>query len=41
MFCAAAAINSPAQTFTTLAEFNSDNGSWPSASLIQGHSCPN
>jgi uncharacterized repeat protein (TIGR03803 family) len=36
LFCAAAAISSPAQTFTTLASFNNTNGSFSQAPLIQG-----
>jgi len=35
-FCAVMAINSPAQTLTTLVTFNGTNGSDPAASLIQG-----
>ena len=34
-FCAATAIASPAQTFTTLASFNGTNGENPASSLIQ------
>src|ERR1019366_6529104 len=36
MFCAAAVIASPAQTFTTLVNFAGANGAQPQASLIQG-----
>jgi uncharacterized repeat protein (TIGR03803 family) len=36
LFCAAAAISSPAQTFTTLASFNNTNGSFSQAPLVQG-----
>src|ERR1019366_8681017 len=36
MFCAAAVIASPAQTFTTLVNFAGANGAHPQASLIQG-----
>ena len=36
LFCAATAISSPAQTFTTLASFNNTNGSFSQAPLIQG-----
>jgi len=36
MFCAALAIASPAQTFTTLVDFNGANGAYPAASLVQG-----
>jgi uncharacterized repeat protein (TIGR03803 family) len=35
-FCAAAAISSPAQTFTTLASFNSTGGYTPNSGLVQG-----
>jgi uncharacterized repeat protein (TIGR03803 family) len=35
-FCLAAAITSPAQTFTTLVNFDGTNGSVPEASLVQG-----
>jgi uncharacterized repeat protein (TIGR03803 family) len=34
--CAAAAVASPAQTFTTLANFDLTNGSWPESSPVQG-----
>ncbi len=36
LFCAATAISSPAQSFTTLASFNNTNGSYPQAPLVQG-----
>ncbi len=36
LFCAATAISSPAQTFTTLASFNNINGSYSQAPLVQG-----
>ncbi len=36
LFCAAAAIASPAQTFTTLASFTGANGAYPAGSLIRG-----
>jgi uncharacterized repeat protein (TIGR03803 family) len=36
VFCATAAIRSPAQTFTTLASFGGANGNGPVAALIQG-----
>ena len=36
VFCAATAIASPAQTFTTLVNFNGANGASPYASLTQG-----
>ena len=36
MFCAATALTSSAQTFTTLASFDSTNGAVPSQSLVQG-----
>jgi uncharacterized repeat protein (TIGR03803 family) len=36
VFCAAAVIDSPAQTLTTLASFNGSNGADPQASLVQG-----
>jgi len=36
LFCAATAISSPAQTFTTLASFNNTNGSFSQAPLVQG-----
>lgn len=36
LFCAATAISSPAQTFTTLASFNNANGSFSQAPLVQG-----
>lgn len=35
-FCIAAAIASPAQTFTTLASFDGTNGVFPYAGLVQG-----
>ena len=35
MFCAARAVNSSAQTLTTLVSFDGTNGSAPAASLIQ------
>ncbi|MGB7131985.1 MAG: choice-of-anchor tandem repeat GloVer-containing protein, partial [Candidatus Sulfotelmatobacter sp.] len=35
-FCIAAAIASPAQTFTTLVSFDGTNGAYPSAGLAQG-----
>jgi uncharacterized repeat protein (TIGR03803 family) len=35
-FCVAAAIASPAQTFTTLVQFDNENGMYPNGSLIQG-----
>ena len=35
-FCIATAIASPAQTFTTVANFHFTNGSGPNAGLIQG-----
>jgi uncharacterized repeat protein (TIGR03803 family) len=36
LFCAATAISSPAQTFTTLASLNNANGSFSQAPLVQG-----
>ncbi len=36
LFCAAAAIGSPAQTFTSLVAFDYTNGSNPTGSLVQG-----
>jgi uncharacterized repeat protein (TIGR03803 family) len=36
VFCAAAAISAPSQTFTTLVEFDYGNGAGPNAPLIQG-----
>jgi uncharacterized repeat protein (TIGR03803 family) len=36
LFCAATAIFSPAQTFTTLASFTNTNGSFSQAPLVQG-----
>lgn len=36
LFCVAAAISSPAQTFTTLFSFDGTDGSLPYASLVQG-----
>jgi uncharacterized repeat protein (TIGR03803 family) len=36
LFCAATAIASPAQTFTTLVDFGGTNGDQPMASLVQG-----
>jgi uncharacterized repeat protein (TIGR03803 family) len=36
VFCAAAVIASPAQTFTTLVSFNGTDGSGPDAPLVQG-----
>jgi uncharacterized repeat protein (TIGR03803 family) len=36
MFCMAAAISSPAQTFTTLASLGKTTGDFPKASLVQG-----
>jgi uncharacterized repeat protein (TIGR03803 family) len=36
LFCVAAAISSPAQTFSTLASFDDKNGSYSQAPLVQG-----
>jgi uncharacterized repeat protein (TIGR03803 family) len=36
MFCATAAISLPAQTITTLTNFNGTNGSYPLATLVEG-----
>jgi uncharacterized repeat protein (TIGR03803 family) len=36
VFCAAAVIDSPAQTFTTLLSFNRADGALPNGSLVQG-----
>ena len=36
VFCGAAAMSSPAQTFTTLVNFDETNGAYPAAAPIQG-----
>ena len=36
VFCAATAIASPAQTFTTLVNFDGPNGAYPNQTLVQG-----
>jgi hypothetical protein len=36
VFCAAAVVASPAQTFTSLVSFNGTDGKSPAGSLVQG-----